>query len=99
MPWRTIIAMKAIPLQRMKRSHHGGIVEINVWRVSEPVPPCTHHCKYRLVYVVDGRRLVGFDNERGKGDHRHVGDEELPYDFINVEKLLTDFWQAVGDWI
>lgn len=36
---------------------------------------------------------------RGKGDHRHVGDKELPYDFINVEKLLTDFWQAVGDWI
>jgi hypothetical protein len=31
---------------------------------------------YRLVYVVDGRRIVGYDNERGKGDHKHLGDRE-----------------------
>jgi hypothetical protein len=35
-------------------------------------PPCGHPFKYRLVLIVEGRRAIGFDNERGKGDHRHV---------------------------
>jgi len=65
--------------------------------VPEPVPPCAHGYKYRLVYVVEGRRLVGFDNERGKGDHRHDGRREVPYAFVDVETLLADFWRAVEE--
>jgi hypothetical protein len=34
---------------------------------------------YRLAYVRDGRRLIGYDNERGKGDHRHYGEHEEEY--------------------
>jgi hypothetical protein len=26
---------------------------------------------YRLALVVDGERVIGYDNERGKGDHKH----------------------------
>lgn len=89
--------MPATPIQRLKRTHRGGVVEINIWRVPEPVPPCEHAYKYRLVYVVDGRRVVGFDNERGKGDHRHDGDRELLYRFAGVAALLADFWQAVAE--
>jgi len=40
------------------------------------VPPCGHAFKYRLVYVLNGERLVGFDNERGKGDHQHLDGKE-----------------------
>jgi hypothetical protein len=45
--------------------------------------------------VVDGRRVVGYDNERGKGDHRHLGDREAPYAFVDVQTLLRDFWTDV----
>ena len=89
--------MKAIPIQRLKRAHAGGVVEINIWRVPEPVPPTDHGFKYRLVYLVAGRRVIGFDNERGKGDHRHDQEAETAYQFINVTTLLSDFWQAVED--
>jgi len=89
--------MKAIPIQRLKRPHAGGIVEVNIWRVPEPVQPCRHHYKYRLVYIIGGVRVAGYDNERGKGDHRHDGNEESPYAFINVETLLADFWRIVED--
>ena len=61
-----------------------------VWRVPEPVPPSEHPFKYRLVYVVGGERVVGFDNERGKGDHKHVGGQELPYAFLDVERLIEE---------
>jgi hypothetical protein len=88
--------MKAVPLQRLKQAYAGGIVEINIWRVSSPVLPCAHDYKYRLVYVVGEKRVIGYDNERGKGDHRHTGDAELPYEFIDVVTLLADFWRDVA---
>jgi hypothetical protein len=47
--------------------------------------------KYSLVFVMDGKRVVGYDNERGKGDHRHFLDQEQPYPFKDVETLFRDF--------
>lgn len=69
----------------------GGLVEMVVWRLQDPVPPSAHAFKYRLVYVVAGRRVVGFDNERGKGDHCHLDGTERPYDFTSIERLIEDF--------
>ncbi len=82
-------------LYREKRTHAGGIVEMVVWYVPEPVPPSEHPFKYRLVFVRGGKRLVGYDNERGKGDHRHLGAIELPYLFVDETRLLEDFWRDV----
>ena len=69
----------------------GSILEIVIWKVLKPVPPTEHGYKYRAVYVVDGVRIVGFDNERGKGDHCHIDGKELPYAFKGVDQLLEDF--------
>lgn len=62
-----------------------------IWQVPDPVPPCKHSYKYRLVYIVESLRFIGYDNERGKGDHRHVDGIEAPYQFINIEQLIEDF--------
>jgi Family of unknown function (DUF6516) len=69
----------------------GTIIEIKVWRVAEPVPPTRHGLKYSLFYGRPGKRLIGYDNERGKGDHRHYGDREETYQFTSIEQLLDDF--------
>jgi len=73
-------------------------MELVVWKVPEPLSPSTHGYKYRLVYVQDGKRVVGFDNEMGKGDHKHVGGEEHRYMFLGVEKLIDDFILEVEKW-
>lgn len=73
----------------------GAIVEMVLWRVSSPVPPSTHSLKYRLFYGRAGVRQVGYDNERGKGDHRHFQGAEATYAFTTVEKLMADFWADV----
>jgi hypothetical protein len=73
----------------------GSILELVVWRVPKPVPPSTHGYKYRAVYIVNGERIVGFDNERGKGDHCHLDGVESPYNFTTVEQLVEDFIAAV----
>ena len=87
--------MTAIPVLKTKERDGAGLVEIVIWRVPEPVPASEHPFKYRLVDVVDGRRIVGYDNERGKGDHRHLGEREERYRFIDPDRLLTDFWNDV----
>lgn len=87
--------MKATLVLQIKEARHGGVVEMVIWRLPGPVPPCTHPYKYRMVFVKDGRRIVGFDNERGKGDHRHLHGVESPYRFVDVQTLLADFWSEV----
>ena len=69
----------------------GAIVEMVIWRVPKPVPPSSHGLKYRLFYGRDSQRIVGCDNERGKGDHRHVAGREHRYRFTTVEQLVADF--------
>jgi Family of unknown function (DUF6516) len=76
----------------------GTGIEFVVWKLPAPVAPSTHGYKYRLVYLVRGRRVIGFDNERGKGDHCHIGNEERPYAFGGVDKLLKDFFIEVDRW-
>lgn len=69
----------------------GAIAEAVIWKVPNPVPPSVHDLKYRLFYGKSGQRLIGYDNERGKGDHRHISGHEEPYTFISIEQLMTDF--------
>lgn len=39
--------------------------------------------------------MVGYDNERGKGDHRHIGGRELKYRFTDIDTLVGDFLRDV----
>jgi hypothetical protein len=73
----------------------GAIVEMMLWRVPSPVSPSTHNLKYSLFYGRPGVREVGYDNERGKGDHRHFQGVETAYTFSTVEQLTADFWSDV----
>ena len=70
-------------------------MEMKIWRVNSPVPPSVHSLKDSLFYGRPGVREVGYDNERGKGDHRHLQGVETAYRFSSVERLMTDFWSDV----
>jgi len=84
--------MKAKPLFHNRVDYEdGAIMEMKIWQVPAPVHPSAHDYKYSLYYGRDGERLVGYDNERGKGDHRHFGGRETKYAFTTVERLAADF--------
>ena len=76
----------------------GSITEIVVWELSEPLTPSTHRYKHRLYYGCAGASRVRYDNERGKGDHRHLGEREEDYIFATLEHLLEDFMRDVENW-
>ncbi len=91
--------MKAtlIARRRIVYSTH-SFAELVLWRVPIPVVGSAHSFKYRLAYVVHGVCVVRFDNEVGKGDHRHVGETESAYRFTTPERLMVDFQKDIARW-
>jgi hypothetical protein len=74
-----------------------AFVELVVWRVPARVRGSQHKFRYRLALVVDRECVLRYDNEAGKGDHRHVRDKEHEYRFMGAEQLLADFWSDVEE--
>ena len=91
--------MRATPVVRAKEVRDdGSIVEIVIWELPKPLLPSSHLYKYRLYFGAAGVDRVRYDNERGKGDHRHIGEREEEYCFSTLEELLKDFQRDVGNW-
>lgn len=66
-------------------------VEVRIWDLPEATKDRPHGYKYSLVYIVDGKRAIGYDNAEGKGDHRHYGEIEEVYKFKGIDRLFVDF--------
>lgn len=91
--------MKAVLLlDQRDQLAEDAFAELRLWRVPTAVPGSDHDLKYALAYVVDGTCVLRYDNEAGKGDHRHLGTVELPYRFTTMAQLLADFWNDVDQW-
>ena len=87
--------MKARLLEHVKTTdEQGNTVEVTMWRVpkSKDKP---HGYKYSLVYIVDDKRVIGYDNAEGKGDHRHYEDNTEPYLFKDLRTLAKDFYRDI----
>lgn len=69
-----------------------------IWKVPQPVPGSVHGFKYRLAYVVSGECVLRYDNEAGKGDHRHWGPDETAYAFSDTDTLIDDFHADIMRW-
>ena len=91
--------MQAVELMRTRIAFSAtAFAELVLWRVPEPVAGSAHEFTYRLAYVVEGVCVVRYDNEAGKGDHRHLGEKESSYPFQTPEKLIADFERDIARW-
>ncbi len=85
--------MAAEPIFSSKFIYSDGAVrEMILWKLPKKTISHPQGLKYRLHYgYPDGRTEVRYDNERGKGDHRHIKIKEESYRFIDVEALVSYF--------
>ena len=91
--------MQAVLLLRERQALTAtAFVELLVWRLPQPVPGSAHDFKYSLALVADGACVMRYDNENGKGDHKHVDGREVPYRFRGLAALQDDFWTDVEAW-
>lgn len=91
--------MKAVELARTRIVYSEvSFADLVLWRVSSPVTGSMHSFKYRFAYVVRGICVLRYDNEAGKGDHRHWGEVEEDYPFTTPERLIADFQSDIARW-
>jgi hypothetical protein len=69
----------------------GATLEVTIYAVRSAVPGSKHRLKYSLFYGKDGRRLIGYDNEKPKGTIATTGAARCPTDFQTVKRLIADF--------
>lgn len=88
--------MKATLLTRTRIAYtDAAFAEIVVWQVPQPLAGSVHFYKYRLALVVDGVCVLRYDNEDGKGDHRHTRNAEISYRFVSLDQLFLDFEREI----
>ena len=87
--------MKAQCLFNKKKPFAGGMVEMLVCQLPAATEERPLGFKYRLAYIVSGLPVVGYDNELGKGDHKHLGEQKVTYAFIDLDQLVADFLEDV----
>lgn len=75
----------------------GTVAEVKLWEVPKTKEK-PHGYKYSLVYIIEGKRVIGYDNSEGKRDHRHYGEHEEGYTFTTVRELIKDFFKDVNDY-
>lgn len=91
--------MKAVELFRQRIVYaENRFAELVLWRLPIPAEGSRHSFKYRLAYVVDEVCVLRYDNEAGKGDHRHWNGVESTYKFSSPDKLLADFQSDIARW-
>ena len=91
--------MKAVELVRTRIVYSEiAFAELVLWQVPKPVVGSTHLFKYRLAFVVNGVCVIRYDNEAGKGDHRHFDNRENPYRFTTPDQLIADFQNDISRW-
>ena len=94
-----ITNMKATLVARTRIVYaENAFAELVLWKVPAPLAGSSHGFKYRLAYVVDGVCVIRYDNEVGKGDHRHYGGKESGYSFTTPEALLAAFERDITRW-
>ena len=75
-----------------------AFAELVLWRLPKPLSGSFHEFKYRLAYIVHGECVLRYDNETGKGDHRHFDGKESAYVFTTPEQLVADFRNDIERW-
>lgn len=84
--------MKARLIEKSRRQiDDSAFFEVVVWELPQPLSGSLHPFKYRLALMVNGECVMRYDNERGKGDHRHIGDREEKIEFTTPEALFDAF--------
>jgi hypothetical protein len=91
--------MKAVKLIHTRIIYsESAFAELVLWRLPKPMIESSHEFKYRLAYVVRRECVLRYDNESGKGDHKHFEGKESTYGFSTPAQLVADFQNDIERW-
>ena len=70
------------------------IIEVKAWKV----PKSTEYpegINYRMAFIRDRKRILGYDNNAFEGHHRHLSGEKSPIPFTSLEELFAQFIKEI----
>lgn len=88
--------MKAVLVYWHKARLQGRyVLEMEIYQVTKSVR-YPYGVKYGLI-LVDSKTgaQVLMDNHHPKGPHVHLNDQEMPYKYVDEEKLIDDFRKMI----
>jgi hypothetical protein len=77
-------------------TNEGDLVEIKVWSVDRSAS-FPEGVKYSMAFIHEDERVLGYDNERGKGHHEHRFGRERMIDYRDLEHMLKKFEKSVDE--
>jgi hypothetical protein len=90
------MSMAPLLFRHRQEFDEGALIEAIVWKFACPSAGSSHPYKYRLFPGYLGEPVIGYDNERPKGDHRHYRQRQSVCVFISPERLIDDFLADVA---
>ena len=91
--------MKAVQLLRTRITYSDtAFADLVLWQLPKSIVGSVHRFTYRVAHVVGGVCVVRYDNEIGKGDHRHFGGKQSSYTFTTPDRLIADFQHDIVRW-
>jgi len=89
--------MKATELLRRRVPYtETSFAELVLWHLPKPLSGSRRSYKYRLAFVVRGECVLRYDNESGKGHHRHYRGKESTFIFESPEQLIAAFQRDIA---
>jgi hypothetical protein len=85
----TLLLRQRIPFSE------NSFAELVIWKLPQSLSGSEHLYKYRLAFIVNDECVLRYDNEAGKGDHKHANGREAVYVFESPEQLVQDFLREV----
>ena len=85
-------------LKERRAITENSFLDLVIWEIPAPLPGSEHNYKYRLAFVVYGTCVLRYDNESGKGDHKHIMETEVSFTFNSLKQLVDDFLNDVEQW-
>lgn len=82
------------PIFEYKQDDNGYLIEMKIVKVKKD-KNYPEGVKYSLVMIdkETKKRVLGFDNHKGKGHHMHRLGREVSYEFVGEWKLIGDFYK------
>ena len=72
----------------------GNIKQVKVWEFPKTKKQ-PEGIKYHFAYIHNGKRVLGYDNEIGKGHHKHLFGKETKIIFKGIKELYNQFIKEV----
>ncbi|MBI4650996.1 hypothetical protein HY745_06890 [Candidatus Desantisbacteria bacterium] len=71
------------------------VLELKIWNVGKSDNYPDGHKFSLICFDIKTKKKILIDNHKPKRSHIHIDDKEIPYDYVDEDKLIEDFKKII----